>query len=266
MAECILLKGGGADLDVVTAGANDVVSGKVIVDREGEPLPGTMPNRGAVTQSLGVNGTYAIPEGYHNGLGKVTQSVATMGGQIVNPTASQQTVSTSGKYMTGNVVVNGVSNLSAENIKKGASVGGVVGSWEGYVPTVNDLYLRGDNRAGFESYNSNSQKVSSYIRFDTGQITFTKASGAILLIASVNLTGYNYINLEGYLVGNGTEGPKLCVSWNDRKLRNTGQEALATGSGYKTLSLNISAINGVRYVMGYTYLDSDAYIYRIWLS
>ena len=29
---------GGADLDVITAGAGDVLSGKVIVDKEGEPL------------------------------------------------------------------------------------------------------------------------------------------------------------------------------------------------------------------------------------
>ena len=34
--------GGGADLEAITAGAGDVLSGKVIVDREGEPLAGTL--------------------------------------------------------------------------------------------------------------------------------------------------------------------------------------------------------------------------------
>ena len=34
--------GGGADLDVVTAAADDVLSGKVIVDKDGEPLTGTL--------------------------------------------------------------------------------------------------------------------------------------------------------------------------------------------------------------------------------
>lgn len=37
--------GGGADLDVITAGAGDVLAGKVIVDKEGEPVAGTMPDR-----------------------------------------------------------------------------------------------------------------------------------------------------------------------------------------------------------------------------
>lgn len=120
--------GGGADLDVVTAGAGDVLSGKVIVDKDGNPLPGTMPNRGAISQALGINGTYTIPAGYHNGSGKVTQSIATMGAQTINPSASKQTVSSSGKYMTGDVTVNGVSNLTAANIKKGQTVGGTAGA------------------------------------------------------------------------------------------------------------------------------------------
>ena len=69
--------GGSADLDVVTAGAGDVLAGKVIVDKDGNPLTGTMANRGAVNQSLAINGSYTIPQGYHSGSGKVSQSVPT---------------------------------------------------------------------------------------------------------------------------------------------------------------------------------------------
>lgn len=176
--------GGGADLDVITAGAGDVLNGKVIVDREGNPLTGTMPNRGnvsqalgaggsyaipagyhagggkvtanslasqtsanagsgqiltgynawvngskitgnmvnrgAVSQSLGINGSYTIPAGYHNGSGKVTQSIATMGGQTITPSTAQQTVSCSGKYMTGNVAINPVRYFQIS----GSSIGG----------------------------------------------------------------------------------------------------------------------------------------------
>lgn len=65
--------GGGADLDAITAGAGDVLAGKVIVDKGGNPLTGTMPNWGAVNQSLAINGSYTIPAGYHNGSGKVTR-------------------------------------------------------------------------------------------------------------------------------------------------------------------------------------------------
>jgi hypothetical protein len=124
--------GGGTDLDAVTAESPDVLVGKVIIDKDGEPLTGTMPNRGAVSQALGVNSTYTIPEGYHNGSGKVSQNITTMAGQTVNPSASQQTVATANKFLTANVIVNGVSNLSTGNIREGVNVGGTVGSMKDY--------------------------------------------------------------------------------------------------------------------------------------
>ena len=41
--DSLLMKGGsGADLDLVTAGAGDVLSPKVIVDKDGNPLTGTL--------------------------------------------------------------------------------------------------------------------------------------------------------------------------------------------------------------------------------
>lgn len=95
--------GGGVDLDVITAASGDVLKGKVIVGPDGEPLTGvleltgnaadsqvlagktyyntdaktkrtgTMTNRGAVSPGgLSAGGSYTIPEGYHNGAGKVT--------------------------------------------------------------------------------------------------------------------------------------------------------------------------------------------------
>ena len=111
MAVCFFTSSGGdgADTSVVTAGAADVLSGKVIVDANGNPLTGTMTNRGAISQSLGINGSYTIPQGYHNGSGKVSQSISTMGAQTITPKSSAQTVSCSGKYMTGNITVNAAS-------------------------------------------------------------------------------------------------------------------------------------------------------------
>ncbi len=62
--------GGGADLDVITAGAGDVLAGRVTVDREGEPVAGTMPDRGVRVHGTdnGVNedGIWTrIPYGYY---------------------------------------------------------------------------------------------------------------------------------------------------------------------------------------------------------
>lgn len=73
-------------------------------------------NRGAWGTSIGINGNITIPEGYHNGQGHVTQSIATMGGQTITPSASQQTVACNGKYMTGNVVINGIEAYRVKQI------------------------------------------------------------------------------------------------------------------------------------------------------
>lgn len=49
----------GTDTSVVTAGASDVLEGKVIVDKNGNPLTGTMPNRNTMTGATGINSSYS---------------------------------------------------------------------------------------------------------------------------------------------------------------------------------------------------------------
>lgn len=61
---------GELDLGVITAGASDVLAGKVSVDKDGNPLPGTMPNRGTgyhgVGAGLNTQGLYYyIGPGYY---------------------------------------------------------------------------------------------------------------------------------------------------------------------------------------------------------
>ena len=121
-----------------TAADGDVLSGKTYW-KDGVKRTGTMTNQGAKTAALNAGGSYAIPAGYHNGSGRVTANslasqtsanaaaghilsgktawvngskltgnIASMGGQTITPTASQQTISCSGKYMTGNIVVKGI--------------------------------------------------------------------------------------------------------------------------------------------------------------
>lgn len=57
------------DVSTVTAGAGDVLTGKVIVDATGKPVPGTMPNNGALSLTIdGLTATsVAIPSGYASG-------------------------------------------------------------------------------------------------------------------------------------------------------------------------------------------------------
>lgn len=62
------------DVTKVDAEAPDVLEGKTIVAADGTPVPGSMPNKGAVNLTMdGLTTTsVTIPAGYHNGSGKVS--------------------------------------------------------------------------------------------------------------------------------------------------------------------------------------------------
>ena len=252
---------GGADLDMITAGAGDVLSGKVIVDKEGEPLTGTltltgtaadshvlagqtyyntdaktkrtggMTNRGAVSQALNAGGSYTIPAGYHNGAGKVTANslasqtsanaaaghilsgktawvngakvtgnIAGLAGQTVTPGASAKTVSCSGKYMTGNVTVSAVSNLTAANIKKGVTVGGVVGTYEGYASSPLYLFRNGtwsnlQTTGATKTLGANDADVKNGILYIYTSLHGDKI-GFARLNQTFNLTNYKFIKAK----------------------------------------------------------------------
>lgn len=260
MAECIVLKGGGgADLDVVAAGKPDVLAGKVIVDKDGEPLTGTMVNRGAVSQALGVNGTYTIPEGYHNGSGKVTQNIPIQGADVTGTDRAWATNISCWEgaaclgvrnthYLNGvNWIQGNIPNFYAGNIKKGVNMGGLVGAFEGYVAGATDLYYRGNNVVGFST--------DSYAVFDAGQITIKSggAGGSRSLRANVNFTGYNYINFEGSF-----SGKYIMVN-----LGGVSAQVNVSGSGVWSINISSMQISGEVWIL--FYLMSGA-CYRIWLS
>ncbi|SET70904.1 hypothetical protein SAMN05443270_1059 [Lacrimispora sphenoides] len=84
------------------------------------------------TRILSIGGTLPIKPGIHSGTGTVGQSVPTMEGVTVYPTADKQIVKVGGKYMTGDVVANPIINLLPQYIKKGVTILGVTGTYEGY--------------------------------------------------------------------------------------------------------------------------------------
>lgn len=118
MAECVLMKsGGGADLDVVTATAADIVAPKVIVGQDGEPVTGTMVDRGNWNASdLAAGATVTIPAGKHGGGGKVT--ARSLAAQTGGATATDQYVKSGMTYWkdgvkrTGTMAVSSVVSFS----------------------------------------------------------------------------------------------------------------------------------------------------------
>lgn len=91
------------DVSSVTAGAGDVLTGKVFVTAAGVVTPGEMVNNGAVDKTLDVTTiTYTIPKGYHSGSGKVQIVLET---KTVTPTKSAQNVTpTAGKVLSKVIV------------------------------------------------------------------------------------------------------------------------------------------------------------------
>ena len=87
------------DVSGVTATAEDVLLGKIIVLPSGVTAPGTMPDNGKVTQILDATTlTYTIPKGKHDGTGTVKIIAET---KSVTPTKSAQKITpASGKVLT----------------------------------------------------------------------------------------------------------------------------------------------------------------------
>ena len=91
------------DVSSVTAGADDVLTGKIIVGPDGTVIPGNMPNIGGVTKVLDVTTvTYVIPKGFHTGAGKVSIVLET---KAVTPTKKQQKITPAAGKVLSEVTV-----------------------------------------------------------------------------------------------------------------------------------------------------------------
>ena len=134
MADAIVLRGGsGFDDSQLTATPDKVRNGKTFYGSGSDSIQtGTVTEIVAETVTLPLNGSYVISQGIHSGNGKVVQNLPTSSGGTVYPTSEKQTVQTANKYMTDDVYVSPLTGLKPENIKKGVTILGVTGTYEGY--------------------------------------------------------------------------------------------------------------------------------------
>lgn len=265
--------GGGADLDVVTAGAGDVLAGKVIVGPDGEPLTGTlalsgnasdgqvlngqtyyntdaktkrtgtMPNRGAVNQSLAINGSYTIPAGFHNGSGKVTQDIPTKGAQTYTPGTANQTIA-AGQYLTGPQTIKGDPNLISANIVKGKTIFGVPGVAEEYkTPASMPSY------EGTITYHNGTATLSNGQNYlEITQNAFNGAKSIARFNTAVNLSGWNHINTT--VKSSRAYKVYIGISKNTN-LQNFAFDAQWVGTNPNTagdVKLNVSSFSGTYYL------------------
>ena len=279
-----------------TAGDSQVLAGSTYYNSDAKTKrTGTMTNRGAVSQTLNCGGSYTIPAGYHNGGGKVTANslasqtsanataayissgktawvngskltgtLAIQGGSTTTPGTSNKTIVSASKHVTGNIIVAGSGNLTAGNIKKGVNIFGVTGTWNGYVPSATDLYLRGNNVIGFTTTDFDT------LQFDSGQITkrgSLTVSSTLSVKSPVILTGYSNINFEVNITSFSSTlsaSIALLLVRNDSTSTNIGSCTLSSKGTFIT-SINLSAAQVTSQIM-LNMRGWNGAIYRIWLS
>lgn len=218
--------------------ANQYMTGNVII----EPIPN---QKNAATKALsnGVNSQglyFYIPEGYYLPDGTGNSWV-------------YQTLAEVAKAL----------GITADKVKKGVTLCGVVGTFEGYVANANDLYYRGIYNNPMNLENSNMEFRSDCIAFPavyTYYLHFTNP---------VNLSAYSKLIVEdarsGVFVTNSNHirMQRLCVG---SSVKPTTVKSVPTSINGKSLVFDISSLQGSQYIRLGLYGASDAQIIRIRLE
>lgn len=168
--------GGDIDLSGVTAGASDVLYGKVIVGANGLEVVGTMPNKGAWNSTATSNGSVAIPEGYHNGSGKVTVNVS-----------SSTTIPTDGDAATSDVLT-GKTFYSGGSKKTGTMTN--QGAWSTTKTSNGDVPIPAGFHNGSGKVTVNVSTSTAAGALDTPSISFDKKLGRFTATSKVKTSGY----------------------------------------------------------------------------
>lgn len=216
--------------------ANQYMTGNVII----EPIP-NQKNASTRAVSNGVNqqGLYFyIPEGYYLPDGTGNSWV-------------YQTLAEVAKAL----------GITADKIKKGVTLCGVTGTFEGYVANANDLYYRG-------IYNNPVNLENSHMEFRSDCIAFPSISTYYLHFTNpVNLSAYSKLIVEDARSGVFTTDyigrQRLYVG---SSVKPTTVKSVPTSISGKSLVFDISSLQGSQYIRLGLYGASDAQIIRIRLE
>ena len=265
MSEVMIpVRGGGTSSDDVTALRSNVLRGKTTVtsDSDDEIVEGTMPNCGAQTAELACGESYPIPEGYHDGKGKVTakslasQTSANAGagdilagktayvngskvtGTMTNQGAKTASLNCGGSYTIPAGYHNGSGKVTADSLasqtgvqsgKTAISAGAVRSGYEGW---VNGGRVSG-NMANYTG-NTNRKTIAP----STGQQTWKIPAGYH--------DGNGYVTVSAAGVGS---AKGIWAAYFYASDSNQAKDAYAmTGSG-----INANGTNGFKILTAGTY-------------
>lgn len=221
---------------------------------------GSMPNKGAVNYSLPINGSYTIPAGFHNGSGKVSQNIPTKGAQTYTPGTTNQTIAAN-QYLTGPQTIKGDPNLKAENIKKGVSIMGITGTYNGPVPEIYYIWTGSvwglqnpgmtltwsDTSGGKVPYSAGKTKpfIDRYYNYSGNQYT---AGGCAKINTAIDLTPYKYLKFERAQSGTFSIPVFVGVSQNGNLQGNTYAAQFSGTVSSGVHSIDISKLSGSYYI------------------
>ena len=171
MAINVFVKGGGTTLEEVSATIDKVLSGYTYNDSEGEVQTGTMPNNGAINETINVGGKFEGNAGYYSSI-KVTGPTLTGNAEVSNVLADKTFYSNSGTIQIGTMPNRGIVN---ETIGIDESYSGL----EGYYSSINITgpSLTGnatvDNVLSGQTFYSNSGEIQTGTMVNRGALTYT---------------------------------------------------------------------------------------------
>ncbi len=261
--------------NVTLSTSENLLAGITAYGKNGAKYTGSMPNIEAVNHTLPINGSYTIPKGYHDGSGRISQSITIKSTETYTPTTSNQTIA-AGRYLSGDQVIKGDSNLVAENIKKGISIFGVNGS---YSISINDAkVLSGMSQTSFTSIslaNNSSrtftleEKLSTMQQYLISPVTLylgiwgdLEGSDNIISFSSSPLNGMDLPSIWQFF----TPGGYLNGNWSGDKSYNmylyTNREANLFGCYLKLTLLSDSQIK-VENKTGYVIKNLTFNVYSV---
>lgn len=281
--------GGGAISDDITLRQSDVPVGLTAVtyDSDDEIVEGTLTTTASPDKVL-KDETFYNTETHQ----KESGTIESMESQTITPGASAQTVSCTGKYMTGDVTINAVAGLSAGNIANGVTVGGVAGTYKGLGNATQNQVLNGctfstgtlSNASGtmtnYSGYTSTSNYVSSTFRSGTTGYVFASpggtgyyTTGSYLRIPATNLSpsnikkGVTILGITGTFEGYATSPFYIYNNGTWSGLSTTGSTKMAgivsgmsltpysvNNSGKRTYYDAILRLNSVFNLTSYSYI------------
>lgn len=134
---------------------------------------------------------------------------------------------------------------------------GLTGTFEGWVPTATDIYLRGYSSVSFSKYST-----YEYPLFESGQITLGSSTSAIM--ASLNLTSFTRVNFEIYKTAT-YSGRAIAVQIAGDPTRWAKTKLTSTLNTVEVISVELGSI-AVNSQFSFEFIDWRGVIYHIWLS